>query len=520
MTHGREGDLATMVELDPAFPQWTEIGQDSGLDPLGMQRPIEVLFQSLLAGVSTITLRLRYYSFFAWLLEVYAKSNRKNDPREFNVFHRRAEVLLALASARDGHELGVTGIDWASRQLTSIQDSDQADHIIRFDEAADPDTPPEQRYLRNKSGAFGAIYSTQMAEMGLVELDDEKLGLPYCTNAALPLAAGFAEATAQASDTFLEVLDRGEVSLTQLDELASFLPSRIEASSAEQSSLADALLGRIGDPSDGNTARRETIKLLLAQADELGQRPKTDELKWAFFDLADRPGGELSSEVCEAWSLYQACDLCRLAYEALLTAALVAVRSGPGSRLSIDRAVEDLILRADVSDKLTFGEFLNNAGADRTTRENTEAMLAAHKSGDITSMVRAAVVLIAQLFRRSREFSPEVLAWLNVDAYFQSLVSEVQFFNSLMEKPASIAIAKIISERVIKRHLWVASRKLKNKAYTFLIEPDDGVLRYREDFRVSPSSPRLDQAIQFLDDCKLLNGEGITPLGREELAKQ
>ena len=57
------------------FPQWTELGQVTGLDPLGMQRPIELVYQSLLPGISTITLRLRYYSFLPWLLDAYARRN-------------------------------------------------------------------------------------------------------------------------------------------------------------------------------------------------------------------------------------------------------------------------------------------------------------------------------------------------------------------------------------------------------------------------------------------------------------
>lgn len=55
-----------MKDLGPGFPEWTELGQDGGLDPLGMQRPIEAIYQSLLPGISTITLRFRYYSFFVW----------------------------------------------------------------------------------------------------------------------------------------------------------------------------------------------------------------------------------------------------------------------------------------------------------------------------------------------------------------------------------------------------------------------------------------------------------------------
>lgn len=29
-----------MKDFGPGFPEWTELGQDEGLDPLGMQRPI------------------------------------------------------------------------------------------------------------------------------------------------------------------------------------------------------------------------------------------------------------------------------------------------------------------------------------------------------------------------------------------------------------------------------------------------------------------------------------------------
>lgn len=30
-----------MKDFEPGFPEWTELGQDGGLDPLGMHRPIE-----------------------------------------------------------------------------------------------------------------------------------------------------------------------------------------------------------------------------------------------------------------------------------------------------------------------------------------------------------------------------------------------------------------------------------------------------------------------------------------------
>lgn len=173
-------------DFGPGFPEWTELGQDGGLDPLGMQRPIEAIYQSLLPGISTITLRFRYYSFFVWMLEVYAREQGNTDPVAFRAFQRRCETLFALVAARKSTELGVAGIDWARKQLGDVPNSPAT--IIDFSVGADPETDVGQRYLRNKGGAFGGIYATQMFEMGLITLGDDRNPIAVCTNRALPLA--------------------------------------------------------------------------------------------------------------------------------------------------------------------------------------------------------------------------------------------------------------------------------------------------------------------------------------------
>jgi hypothetical protein len=99
---------------------------------------------------------------------------------------------------------------------------------------------------------------------------------------------------------------------------------------------------------------------------------------------------------------------------------------------------------------------------------------------------------------------------LNAGEHFQSLRTEVRFLQERATDSAMAVVDLMIRDRILKRHLRVASRKFRNqKAYTFLMEPEDSVLRYRDHFRVSPSSPRLDQALRFLSDIKLI-GDGGT----------
>ena len=107
---------------------------------------------------------------------------------------------------------------------------------------------------------------------------------------------------------------------------------------------------------------------------------------------------------------------------------------------------------------------------------------------------------------------------LNAPDHFQSLRTEFKYLQAREQENARTVLVALVRERVLKRHLWVASRKFRNqKAYTFLIEPEEGLLRYRDRFRVSPSSPRLDQAMRFLRDVKLIDDEGLTEIGRAEL---
>lgn len=55
------------------LPMWTSKEDKRGIDPLGMQTTSVALYQELLPGISNVTLRMRYYGFYAWLAQNYAE---------------------------------------------------------------------------------------------------------------------------------------------------------------------------------------------------------------------------------------------------------------------------------------------------------------------------------------------------------------------------------------------------------------------------------------------------------------
>ncbi len=510
-------------DLGPGFPEWTEIGQDTGLDPLAMQRPIELVFQSLLPGISTITLRLRYYSFFAWLLEAYAKRKGvTSDYDSFRRFHRKAEALFALTCARGDVELGVAGIDWARRQLEKFAPPDP-DAVIDFREAADPVSDVSVRYLRNTGGAFGAIYASQMQEMGLIKLDDRDLPVPFCKDPGLTLAESFQSSIGNLTEVFLDAIDAGVVSLEALDLLAPLKPSKIESDSQEQQALSAILMGRhaIARPSD--QTRSETLRMLLNVAQRFGRIPRSEETKWTWFGAHN--GNEEAghkSDLQPVWALYQTSDLLRLAYETFLTAGLNFLRRAPRQSASLSEMVEALVELANPAQNLSLKDWLSRladgADAENLARTSAAAMQDGLAEGDDQKAVQSAWSLIAALILKAASFDESTLTWLGSAGHFQSLVTERRFIEARSELSAATAIAQIVADRILRRHLWVASRKFRNqKAYTYLFEPDDGAVRYRDHFRVAPSSPRLDQAVQFLRDVRFLGADGVTEIGRSEL---
>lgn len=513
------------MDLGEGFPEWTELGQDSGLDPLGMQRPIEIIYQSIIPGISTITLRYRYYSFFPFILKHYEENIRHPDPHVFRVFQRKCEALFALICTYEEPDVGITGYNWAKRTLDNARSLSDEAAVIDFTVDADPEADEGLRYLRNKGGAFGAIYATQMSDMGLVHFP--KAGdpnpNPVCSDVALKLADAFASELGVLADAFFEAAADGKIALSSLKSFEAMKPSRLKLGSAEHNLLTEIILGKLDNPSPIDLKRRSTLQMLLDVSAASRSIPDQEYVKWYWFENVPelRDGGS-ASEVSQLWFLYQACDLMRLAYETILSAALTLLAAAPRRRMTLAALTDELVSAAAVSEDETWDEFadrMTDGAATTIVREHAKAMLAAKDQGEIADQVRAAVSLIALLHTRMSEAANLIDEELSGAEYFQSIRTELKFLDHIHSSPVDSVVEKVIRERILKRHLWVASRKFRNqKAYTFLMEPEESQLRFRDEFSVAPSSPRIKQALDFLRDIGLVDEGGITQLGRAELA--
>lgn len=507
------------MDLGHGFPEWTELGQDSGLDPLGMQRPIEAIYQSLIPGISTITLRYRYYSFFSLILKHYEEKVRHPDPAIFQLFHRRCEALLALVCAHGTPELGITGTNWAAGVLGGLNGSYGAS--IDFIAGASPGQEAGKGYLLNKAGAFGAIYSTQMAEMGLIHFpgSNQPNPNPICSELALRLADALSQALGNVSDQFFAAADHGSVTLASLQAFETMKPGALIPGSGEHVLLKDILLGKSETPSAADFRRQHTLRMLLEAAVFFDSVPSAEVVKWHWFENAPAITQGEEPTVPHLWFLYQASDLLRMAYETILSACLTVLESAPRQRATLSVLIDEITGFANLAENQSWGEFASLQAGDAPITAAKATAAAMLEAVELEDRVASAVRLIAQVTRLVQGHSAIIDQALRANEHFLSLRTERGFLASQSDDPSTVVFARLIQDKIIKRHLWVASRKFRNqRAYTFHMEPEDGVLRYRSQFGVAPSSPRIDQALRFMRDVYLLDEKGVTDLGRAELA--
>ena len=168
--------------------------------------------------------------------------------------------------------------------------------------------------------------------------------------------------------------------------------------------------------------------------------------------------------------------------------------------------------------------FLDNNATDDPQAEEalcTAALQAArHDSVCTPEGAWTALKLLAVVHNRARASEKTVRDELGAfdPAVFRSLLTELEFLEAHAGDDFTATVTKLIEQRIIRRHLWVALRKLRYQGdYTFLIEADEGRVRLRVKDGPVFTNPRLGPAITFLKDIYLINEQGLTTQGKKVL---
>lgn len=459
-----------------------------------MLAPIEGLYTSLLQGISSLTTRLRYYSFYCWWVAQFPKRTNNNKDSHFNLHIREGEIIFAAISiARAKEEGWINGLGGGLKIRAALREGT----LIHLDKLA-PD------YLINP--VYFAAYRSQMVEMGLL-----KKGRNHGHSVPSALGTKLADAFLNkvgtyAADRFFEIAEAGKFTPSQLVKLSSFRCA-YDASTADNEELK--IIRRCLTGHEGSGCRRNTCLLILKSLEDHG--PARDyDLRFLWLRTSPDPTSPTYDEQ-ESWRHFQIADSLRVAMECLLSHATYQLSKADES-LAVSQLAENLMANLP-NDQSLEDYFIDLIDTDQDCRSLQEKAIA-----DFEGNIKAPLALIAHLWFHYRDNLPKMAAFIPQRGAFLTPVPLITYLDETRSLPARVALQGFILKFVLRRHLDVASRKLRGQGnFTFQFEYEDGALSPRNRNQVSPASPRLGTMMTFMQEVGLISDDKITDLGRQEL---
>jgi hypothetical protein len=218
------------------------------------------------------------------------------------------------------------------------------------------------------------------------------------------------------------------------------------------------------------------------------------------------------------WETYQAQDMWQVAAAALLRWSLSIIDE-------VDGGLPLPVVRAEVASRLQrsvawagtpwadWREAVPVQDADFDERQRR--ILSGRELAEQRAM--AAIEQMAALDQRVRSsarLSDEIARSFATGGGGRTIRSELAWTAARERRPVVDVVAEMVVDRVLRRHTWVATQKLRRQRdYTFLFESRDGRLAFRAQYDPVLTTPRLDPAVQFLADLGLVGADGCTPAG-------
>lgn len=491
---GYQKDSPILKDFVDGAPIWTSHGASGGLDPLAMLAPIEQVYSNLLTGMSSVTVRFRYYSFLAWWVLQYARGKPTKSQTDLSEHIRKGEALVGLATRAIGKGGGLAGENTFGNTLrTSGPEIDMV--ALR------------QTYL--KTPAFFAVYGGQMTEMGILARNKDR-NLAPTPDLGIRLANAYEEAIG--ADTAVLFQSLAQQDFVRQDALPDLEPMCINFAdpygrTREQELLRDMFMGRVG-----LGARRNTLLEIMLDAHASGATPDEWGLRLRWLSKLPTNDDPHHTERMR-WAHFQVADSLRVAMEALLRHSVIILRETGAITLN------ELIVEVcgNIPRDITFSEYLTQLAIVVDGQDFAQIQRRAEIDG--TSLDEK-LALIAKLWVDWSDQIPEMAKVFPTRKPFTTSATEFRALHELQDRPAWDAVADFLKDRVLRRHSFVAARKLHGQSNnTFQMEYEAGRLIARQLGNVGAAGPRLATAISFLRQLGILNDDGLTHLGHIEMQR-
>lgn len=515
--------------------------QIGGLDHLAVQAPCINIYGRMLPGITNVTDRARYYSFYPWLIWAFDQAGHRRYDSDFIERFRRADVLYCLIAQRhahisddgraDDHAAALVGSD----TLREVAQKLGAHDKVRLSDFSLHEGA-KKRYFANLLGGLGQYYIGVLRELAILDGDSTK-GVKYSTQIGKVLAECM-DAGVDRS-LFLRVVDADVADVSDLDALHAFCPCQLARNAQEQKILGDLFFVRGPFHNLESLPRRRTLQLILHLAAAL---PEDEEISEVAFRSSvytrSLPGSSAwiipaaLETTREKWAVYARNELLAVAVQGLFFSVLDGYEESSARLQTSAQIVDEFLQRpeviaalAEVGAQRTFSECVADShewlpALNEGDEELHEVQLAetivglSHAAGKSPNNRHAIIVaslrvLIALASRADTSadpytdlvFDPGYFSFYPIN--LNSLASCITTSWSSMS--TSEWLRWLLTKWGIDTHLRVALRKLRGQGRsTFRIRPSDFGLEVIDIPAAVHTRPRFSQAFRILRDIGAL----------------
>lgn len=518
-------------------PSWVESGArpKDGLDLLGLRQPAQVISAVLLNGVTTVTPSVRYLSFRSFIAHSYTQSKLPEDLARFQDYAGRVETAVAFANLIENpNALGVLG-------------STKGKKILESSPSSFPLQPLVDELAVN-------IYAGPS--------DRNQLGLSFATDSGIPgLTKERGLALARIASTTISRSELGSrfwkgeaitlANRAQLEELAQYV-SVSAIPEEEREFLTNILIPE--RPLATDIGRIGTYGTLLQLAQAKRGRPDDDALLVAAIQTDESISAEFAVTL-DGWLRYCVRDLIAVAHEVVFEQVVETLGRFTDSEnyANADEIVESYV--SELDDQTTLLQELQLVSQDEDLRQLSFRQLfsriqQATRHGRMESdglyrwrgeLDELAIIQTALAARRAGTCAACLLpvSWVLslcrspidsslLDGDSDDFLSHqgwarfglrqvihpfAQEF--LKEDQSLVQVISDLTRRTVDQHLRVVwSRLAQDPLRDVAVLNAEGELwGYRTDFSAGRTASRLRQALNWLQQLKLINDSGLTSDG-------
>jgi hypothetical protein len=243
----------------------------TGRDHLGVQGHCINIYGQLLPGITNVTDRARYYSFYPCFFWVCRKHYTNLAWDFIRDRFRRSDCLFTLIAARhskkrnepeDRHGITMVGRDTLIPVLDLLENGES----IKLSRYATIDDTSKDRYFKNNFGGLGQYYAGSLLELEILSGSSRSV-YQYTFERGALLAEALDGGVNR--ELFFHAIDEDTVTLDVLDELYEFCPCRLKYNNDEKSNLMDLFFDRNNLFGKAGLRRRHTLCLYLNLIAEL-----------------------------------------------------------------------------------------------------------------------------------------------------------------------------------------------------------------------------------------------------------